>query len=209
MEILYTVYMHICPNGKRYIGITGQGVEKRWNYGHGYDTQLFGRAVKKYGWANITHEILFDGLTLDEAYQRERESIAAFKTKDPQYGYNCDNGGAGADGHAVSEEARQLMRQHSKQMWEKPEIKQRLLEHLKRLNSSRVGKPMPPESVRKGAITRGKKVAQYTLDGEYVQTFLTATYAAHSVGRKSNSLIIRCCKSDKYTAYGYIWRYAS
>ena len=63
--------------------------------------------------------------------------------------------------------------------------------------------------VRKSAITRGKKVAQYTLDGEYVQTFLTATDAAHSVGRKCNSLIIRCCKSDKYTAYGYIWRYAS
>ena len=209
MEKLYTVYMHICPNGKRYIGITGQGVEKRWNYGHGYDTQLFGRAVKKYGWVNITHEILFDGLTLDEAYQRERESIAAFKTKDPQYGYNCDNGGAGADGHAVSEEARQLMREHSKQMWEKPEIKQRLLEHLKRLNSSRVGKPMPPESVRKGAITRGKKVAQYTLDGEYIQTFLTMMDAARSVGCKNNTLIVRCCKSNKYTAYGYIWRYAS
>jgi group I intron endonuclease len=201
--------MHTCPNGKKYIGITGQDVKKRWNYGHGYDSQLFGRAVKKYGWENITHEILFDGLTLDEAYQRERESIASFKAKDPKHGYNCDNGGAGADGHVVSDKTRKYMSEHTKQMWEVPEIKQKLLEHLKRLNSSKIGKPMPCEAVRKSAITRGKKVAQYTMDGEYIQTFLTATDAAHSVGRKSNSLIIRCCKSEKYTAYGYIWRYAS
>ena len=32
----YKVYMHICPNGKKYIGITQQDVLKRWNYGNGY-----------------------------------------------------------------------------------------------------------------------------------------------------------------------------
>ena len=26
----YTVYMHISPSGKKYIGITGQSVERRW-----------------------------------------------------------------------------------------------------------------------------------------------------------------------------------
>lgn len=32
----YTVYMHTTPNGKRYIGITAQTVERRWQNGYGY-----------------------------------------------------------------------------------------------------------------------------------------------------------------------------
>lgn len=32
----YTVYMHICPNGKRYIGITGLYPKDRWKNGANY-----------------------------------------------------------------------------------------------------------------------------------------------------------------------------
>ena len=61
---MYTVYMHICPNNKRYIGITGQVVEKRWNHGEGYSHQrLFYRAILKYGWDNIQHLIIKDNIT--------------------------------------------------------------------------------------------------------------------------------------------------
>ena len=43
----YKVYMHICPNGKKYIGITQQDVLKRWNYGNGYKgCVLFYKAIK-------------------------------------------------------------------------------------------------------------------------------------------------------------------
>ena len=30
----YTVYMHVSPSGKRYIGITGQSIERRWGSGN-------------------------------------------------------------------------------------------------------------------------------------------------------------------------------
>ena len=54
----YKVYMHICPNDKKYIGITQQDVLKRWNYGNGYKgCVLFYKAIKKYGWKNIEHYI--------------------------------------------------------------------------------------------------------------------------------------------------------
>lgn len=32
----YTVYIHNFPNGKSYVGITGQLPEKRWKNGWGY-----------------------------------------------------------------------------------------------------------------------------------------------------------------------------
>ena len=34
---MYSVYMHTCPNGKRYIGMTScKDMNDRWRYGHGY-----------------------------------------------------------------------------------------------------------------------------------------------------------------------------
>lgn len=49
------------PSGKSYIGQTIQQPEKRWMGGMKYkDSILFGRAIYKYGWDNITHEILWE-----------------------------------------------------------------------------------------------------------------------------------------------------
>ena len=60
--------MHICPNNKKYIGITCQEPEKRWINGKGYKTNdYFFRAIQKYNWNNIKHEILFNNLTKKEA----------------------------------------------------------------------------------------------------------------------------------------------
>lgn len=32
------LYMHICPNGKKYVGITIQEPNQRWRDGKGYST---------------------------------------------------------------------------------------------------------------------------------------------------------------------------
>ena len=71
---LYTVYKHTSPSGKVYIGITCRKPEYRWNHGRGYkeiDQPLFYRAIKKYGWDNITHEILYSGLQEKDAKNLE------------------------------------------------------------------------------------------------------------------------------------------
>ena len=45
---MWTVYEHITPSGKRYIGITSQKPEKRWSNGRGYDKgSAFRRAIDK------------------------------------------------------------------------------------------------------------------------------------------------------------------
>ena len=100
MDKKYCVYKHTNKvNNKVYIGITCQKPEKRWDSGWGYMKQeVFFNAIKKYGWNGFTHEILFDGLTQEEAAQKEIELIAFYKSncqryQSPTYGYNATDGG--------------------------------------------------------------------------------------------------------------------
>ena len=90
----YCVYMHTCPNGKVYIGITSQTPSKRWSRGSGYvKNDHFYKAILKYGWDNINHEILFDSLSETEACEKEVELIAMYDSTNPAYGYNNSLGG--------------------------------------------------------------------------------------------------------------------
>ena len=87
----YCVYQHIFPNGKKYIGISCNP-EKRWRNGKGYETQpKIARAIKKYGWENVTHNIIIDGISKEQAETLEKYLIAELKTIDR--GYNTSTGG--------------------------------------------------------------------------------------------------------------------
>ena len=113
----WTVYRHITPNGKSYIGITSKKPEDRWLNGRGYDLQLpFRNAIEKYKWENIKHEILDTNLTEDEAKRLEKEYIEKYRTFvrfSDCNGYNCTLGGDGTvgctpwnKGKQMSEESR-------------------------------------------------------------------------------------------------------
>lgn len=91
---VYSVYKHTTPNGKSYIGITRQNPERRWQNGNGYSTQqYFYRAIQKYGWDNISHHVLEENLTHDEACDKEKYYINKFCTNNRKYGYNITSGG--------------------------------------------------------------------------------------------------------------------
>jgi len=89
----YCVYKHTTPSGKHYIGITRLSPNIRWDGGRGYNEQVFGRAVLKYGWDNISHEILAQDLTKEEACRQEQTFIQQLNTQHVNYGYNVSNGG--------------------------------------------------------------------------------------------------------------------
>ncbi len=89
----YYVYKHTTPSNKIYIGITANKPQKRWGGGANYKNQHFHNAIKKYGWDNIKHEILFEGLTKELAEQKEIELIKLYDTTNPNKGYNETNGG--------------------------------------------------------------------------------------------------------------------
>lgn len=94
---MWTVYCHTTPNGKKYIGITSKTAEERWANGRSYRA-YFASAIKKYGWNNIKHEILYENLEEEQAKLMEISLIHHYKTNDKQYGYNMTNGGDGTVG---------------------------------------------------------------------------------------------------------------
>lgn len=92
MENNYKVYMHKFPNNKVYIGITCQKVKDRWKNRYVGCPFMF-NAIKKYGWKNIEHIVLYEYLTKEEAEQKEIKLIAYYKSNQRKYGYNIENGG--------------------------------------------------------------------------------------------------------------------
>lgn len=104
-------------NNKRYIGITGQDTpEDRWRNGRGYRTGYFKNAILKYGWDNFEHEILEDGLTLDEANEKEKYYIQ-FYNSFGENGYNLTLGGDGSSGYKPSLEVRHNSSEYMKAYW--------------------------------------------------------------------------------------------
>lgn len=96
----YKVYKHTFPNGKVYIGITCQTLDKRFLNGNGYKAcPKMNAAILKYGWNNVEHEMLFDNLSKDEAEQKEIELIAFYNSIDN--GYNIQHGGNTTGTHNI------------------------------------------------------------------------------------------------------------
>lgn len=69
------------------------------------------------------------------------------------------------------------------------------------------GEPYSKYPVFKNRGGSDKPVDQYTLDGEFVNTYPSATEGGHEVGLKNGSQITQVCKGNRYSAGGYLWRY--
>ena len=78
-------------NKKIYIGITND-YKKRWNNHKCCKTSLIGKAIQKYGKNNFKFEILFQGLSIEEASQKEIDLIKTYDCLAPK-GYNISKGG--------------------------------------------------------------------------------------------------------------------
>lgn len=165
----YCVYRHISPARKVYIGITKQNPLNRWAGGRGYrKNEYFFRAITKYGWDNFAHEILFDGLTRNEACEKEIALIAAHRSNNPEYGYNITTGGDHylhtaetkkkiSEGHKnPSEETRRKIGQASRGRHPSPEA-------LARMSAAQTGRTHTEETRNKiSAANKGRKVSEET-----------------------------------------------
>lgn len=161
----YCVYKHTSPSGKVYIGITCQKVSKRWNNGNGYQNNPhFFSAIKKHGWNNFTHEVLFSNLSKEDAEAKEIELIATCDSTNPANGYNHERGGnlQGKTTEAIREKISQSRR--GKCTGERHPMygKKLSAEQRKKLSIAHCGKRMSEETRKKiSEATRGEKSAHY------------------------------------------------
>lgn len=96
MDKKYKIYVYTNKiNGKKYVGQTCRTLKERAGKdGHNYhNCNLFGYAIKKYGWDNFESKIVFDNLTHDDANRLERTLIKILRTQNHEFGYNIDSGG--------------------------------------------------------------------------------------------------------------------
>lgn len=142
----YCVYKHTTPNGKVYIGITSQDVNKRWKSGKGYEgCTAFYRAILKYGWDNIKHEVLIDGLTEKEACALEVELIAEYDSSNPSNGYNMTSGG---EHYTPNDEWRRRASNSTKQYYAShPEAR-------KKISENQIGRKASDQTKRKMSESR-------------------------------------------------------
>lgn len=106
----WIVYRHTSPSGKVYIGITSN-LKNRWRLnGRNYCTynSIFKNAIEKYGWENIQHEVILDGVLKSEAVYTEKYLIRWYKTHNMSY--NITDGGEGVCGRKSSQETIEKIR---------------------------------------------------------------------------------------------------
>ena len=230
----YTVYKHTCPNGKIYIGITQMDVEKRWKEGKGYPSRmLFGKAIKKYGWENIDHKILYKNLSQYEAQQREKELISLYMSNKKTHGYNVECGGqTGALGIKRSNATKEKMRKAMIGKKWTDEAKARLSKTLTgrvltmahRINKSlaqmgsknhRYGTKATDETRSKMVLSQpkginhklSKKVVQKSIDeNKIIKIWDSMGDIRREIGLK-HCTISDCCTGKQKTSGGFRWEY--
>lgn len=217
---MYSVYIHICPNKKVYIGVTGLNVEKRWGKnGILYKGRPLYEAVQKYGWENIKHLVVYQTESKEDAERKEKELIREYRSNDERFGYNKEIGGGI---HYHTDETRRKMSSirkgqphseaHNKAVGKSLKGKKLSPAQIENLRKSHIGYVMPESQKKhisescKGKGT--KEVIKMTLSGEILGRFKSLNDAAASVGGKSSSNISSCCKGRKKQAYGFLWKYA-
>lgn len=210
VENNYTVYMHKNKiNGKVYIGITSQQpVKRRWRKGSCYkNCNKFYKAIKKYGWNNFEHIILFENLTEKEACNKEIELIKKYNsirngynilqggnlsnkgirfTEEHKYKIGIANKGTknGMFGKTHNLEIRKKIAKKNKKQWLNKEYKEKM------------------KYIMKYEKNHFKKVKCLETNEVF--------FSINEASRKYNLIvqnIHKCCKGERKTCGGYHWGY--
>lgn len=205
---MWTVYKHTFPNNKVYIGITSQVPYKRWKYGSGYTTKVMKNAIEKYGWNNIQHEILFEGLTKEQAEAKEIELIKFYKSNDINFGYNLASGGNVNCGYKLSEERCKQISESKK--GKKPNrIYFVSAETKKKLSDANKGKKLSEQTKLKMSQARQNGNVWNATPIKNLETnevFASQRIAGqkYNINYKNINLVL---KGKRKTAGGYHWAY--
>lgn len=206
--VKYIVYCHtLIKDNKKYFGITSIKPILRWRKkGQGYkDNKYFYRAIKKYGWENFKHEILFKDLTKEEAKEKEKKLIKLYNTQNQKYGFNLTAGGE--SGNQPCKKTREKMSKSAKGNKSHLGFKntQEMKNNMRKLKNEYWSNI---ENRKKQSIAnewQKKKVAKIDKNTNEIICIYNSLAEASKGRLKSN--ICHCCNEKIKTAYGYKWKY--
>lgn len=216
----WCVYMHEHRvSGKKYIGITGQRPEKRWQNGRGYEgCPRFDHAIRKYGWDAFRHEILYTGLTQEDAERLEIELIAKYDTTNSVRGYNSAQGGGAPRPTAETiAKMKAAARKRMENAHTRAKIRAANLgkilgaETREKLRAAALGRTMPQPTRAKISETMHGRVPYNRAAVQCVET--GKIYASMGEAEKqtgvNRSRISLCCRNKPgcNTAGGYHWQF--
>ena len=203
--------MHLFPNGKIYVGVTGQKPKHRFGNGfhaYGWNKKMVSD-IEKYGWANVKHIILFSGLSKEDADKKEIEIIKEAKSHLPNIGYNVSMGG-GSTGRLSLEQRKKIsMIQMGRK---RPEGFGKFIAEVHRGNKYRQGDVLSQATKDKMSQSHinnpklSKKIEQRDLNGVLIKVWPSISEAERQTGF-SNSAIVCCLKGKSKTSYGFKWYY--
>lgn len=137
-------------------------------------------AISKYGWKNVKHEILYEGLTKEEAENKEIELIAKYKSNDFEHGYNIAKGGNCTG--TMSEATK------------------------RKIASTRMGEDNPMYGKMGGNHPNAKKINQYDMNGKYIKTWNSGADIERTLGFPKTK-VISCCRGRRKSSCNYQWKY--
>lgn len=170
------------------------------------------RAIRKYGWDNIEHVVIANGINRESAIYIEKDLIELYQSNDKEHGYNLSAGGE--EGSYHNEESRKKM---SIQRRGKPKSE----EHRRKISEANKGHKLSDETkekIRKKATgrhydtdknPRNIAVLQYDIvTKQLVGTYLSISKASRDTGLLRNH-ISECAKEKRRQEGGCIWVYKS
>lgn len=172
-DVVYSVYIHVFPDGKKYVGLTRRKPEYRWRNGKGYKQERLSNAINEVGWDNISHNIVLKTTSVEEAKEMERHLIAEYRTQGPDHGYNTKNGG-------------QVFGEHSKEFID-------ALRSKMYGNTYGVGRKMSEAHIK--AIQEGRSRAGYK--PRFFSDETRAKLSAANKGKKRSALTIQRMKDSR------------
>lgn len=197
---IYTVYVHIVPKSitnynfdKYYVGITSLSVKKRWGrLGINYQNITFGKAIKKYGWNNIEHEIIAEHLTETEASEMEIKLIEKLSSTANKFGYNVRLGGNVTRGFKVSEETKQK---------------------ISKANTGKKRTQEMRETIRKNTPIKRyennvniKRIYRFSEDGIFLDSFSCAQKICNDLGVRREG-VLKCARKSGSLYNGFQWEF--
>lgn len=236
-EKIWYVYMHTNKiNNKKYIGITGQNrYWDRWRSdGSGYKTQVFGRAIEKYGWNNFDHKILKEVETESEACELEQYYIQKYKSNNKDFGYNISMGGEGtltglynlpsmsvpvyqydlngnflAEFPSIMEAERNTGISNSAICACCKGTNNYTKDYIWSYEKHKKIDKVDPKQIRYDLITKKqeKKVYQYDLSGVFIKEYKSLSEASRITNINFKDISACCLKKRIKQAGGYIWSY--